>query len=147
MSSCYFILPYDPMAWSGSDYTKPKPTSNLAINREGFRTALFEHWGIDRIQEEPDAWNLTNENDAEGGDLRVNIHEDNQVIAFYRAPKNVFLEFVLWYRTFIPVNYVLYLVHSSSFNRLILTLDTTAENIIELALYGFQGDKNKASKA
>ncbi len=133
MSSYYYILPYDPKAWEDPDDHSERPTSDLVIDPDEFKKALFGHWGPDKIEEETTwwlMWLLSNKSDPEGNSMRVSLHDDHQVIALSTGPKHILLEFVLWYRGFVPAKYPLYLNHSSSFERLLLTGSTTEEDII-----------------
>jgi hypothetical protein len=135
MSSSYFITPYDPKAWEDPDDDREKPSSDLKIYREQFRSALLEHWGPKRIREDKNtainSWLLTNPQDAEDVDLEIRLQENYQVIECGNFPKHAILEFVLWYRRFIPATYPLYFFHSSAWDSLVLTTDTTEQAIID----------------
>jgi hypothetical protein len=137
MSSWYFITPYDPEAWEDPNNEAEKPTSDLKIYRKDFQVALFDHWGPDRIKEDnssallKNVWSLTNPKDIDGDDLSIHLQDNYQVIEVHPGPKYVELEFVLWYRKFIAAKYPLYFFHSSSWDRLLLTADTTEQDLID----------------
>jgi hypothetical protein len=76
-------------------------------------------------------FSLRNENDLQGGYLEVYLQNQGQVVAFNPGPKNVFVEFVLWYREFVHARYPLYLFNSSSWDRLLLMPSTSEPDIID----------------
>jgi hypothetical protein len=98
MSTSFFITPFDPKAWEDPNDTSEKPTSDLQIDRDLFRSKLLEHWTDSRFRESGSwSWFLHNEKDIIGGDLWLHLQQNGQIVSFNPAPKHVFLEFILWY--------------------------------------------------
>jgi hypothetical protein len=127
-------MPYDPKAWENPDDTTEKPTSDLQIDRELFRAKLLEHWGESRFSEAPawTYWRLSHEADPLGSSMEVNLQANQQIVSFSSGPKHVFLEFIQWYRAFVPAEYALYLSNSSSWwDSLLLTPETTEQDIVD----------------
>jgi len=130
MSTSWFITPYDPKAWEDPDDTSEKPISDLKINPVQFGLALKTQFlGINF---EPYEWvwkfpDKLNQVIISFG-MRGMLHEDQQIISF--DINEGVVEFILWYRQFISDKYRLYFFNSSSWERLELTQNTSAQAII-----------------
>ena len=73
-------------------------------------------------------WNLLPTNSILG--LRGSIQSDHETLTISTGISHDLAEFILWYRRFIPREYNLYLFGSSSFERIELTQETSAESIL-----------------
>jgi len=134
VSSSCFITPYDPKAWEDPDDKSEKPKSDLKIWREVFRTALIDRWTPSEVQESYfGGWVLTKGKATPQGisdEVRVLLHDDNQVVSFYNHLTPLILEFILWYRKFVPKRYSLYYFDSTSWDSVLLTEETTEQDLI-----------------
>ncbi len=133
MSNSCFITPYDPKAWEDPDDKREKPKSDLKIWREIFRTALIDRWTSAEVQEDYfGGWILTKGKATPQGisdEVRILLHDDHQVVSFNNHLSPLTLEFILWYREFVPERYPLYFFDSTSWDRLLLTTKTSAADI------------------
>lgn len=131
MSTTFFILPFDPKAWEDPNDTSPKPTSDLRISREDYRQALINRWeGITLPSYSDLSWELPPESREYGG-LHGYLQENQQIVSFGTGPKQSFIDFILFHRSFVPEDYELFLCNSSSWDRLLLTKATTVQDIID----------------
>jgi hypothetical protein len=131
MSVTFFIAPIDPNIWDTED-THEKPTSDLYIDRSEFGIELLKQWPNSRSIESPTGtyWILNHDGDPSGEHLEVHLQADQQTIAFKPSPRKILIEFVLWYRAFVPASYPLYLFDDSSPNVLVLSKNTSGHEII-----------------
>ena len=130
MSVYFFITPYDPKAWEVAEDKSEKPSSELTIEHDFFGKKLLEHWTSDRcLKTVSGYWILTHLEDQVGGGLEVHLQGNQQVVSFNPGTKNIFLEFILWYRHFVSAEFPLYLFNSSSWESLLLTVKTTERDI------------------
>ena len=130
MSTTFFITPFDPKAWEDPDDTSPKPTSDLCIKPSEYREALLLRWPeITFAHEYPLRWELPPETEQYAG-LWGQLQDNQQIVGFGTGPKKSFIDFILWHRIIIPAQYQLFLFNSSSWDSLILTRDTTEQDII-----------------
>lgn len=135
MASSFFITPFDPAAWQDPDDTTEKPTSDLRIDRTDLRDQLLERWPVavvstERTEYYSAFWRLPPEA-AEYAEFQGRLANNQQVIWFDTGPDQSFLDFILWYRHYVPVNDALHLVHESQWDSLILTANTSEEDIIK----------------
>jgi hypothetical protein len=59
------------------------------------------------------------------------LQKNQQIVSFGTGPKKSFIDFILWHRSVIPEQYPLYLFNSSSWDSLLLTKDTTEQDIVD----------------
>ena len=129
MSVIFYITPVDPKAWEDPKDTREKPTSNLHIDRENFRAALLQRFSK-AIEHDSKYWILYSEDHQRGIECYLSRVEPEgyNYISFSPYGFN-FIEFILWFRRFVSLNHTLYLFNSSSWDRLILTENTTFEEV------------------
>jgi hypothetical protein len=132
MSTTFFIAPFDPRAWEDPEDTSPKPTSDLSINPSEYRAKLLERWPqMTFIHTLPVLnWELPLE-DGEYSGLSGHLQTNLQIVEFGTGPKKSFVDFILWHRSVIPEQYPLYLFNSSSWDSLLLTNDTSEQDVVD----------------
>lgn len=127
MPTRYYITPYDPASWRDPDVDGD--TSSLKVFFMDFSNAARSVWSS--YQAHPSfSWSITFLDDVmiDGGF----IGEGKQVLILSQpmVPSHWY-DFIIWYRTFIPIEYSLFLFAEGSWNSLKLTDKTTASDIRE----------------
>lgn len=131
MSVMFFIAPFDPKAWEDPDDFTPKPTSDLRIEPSEYHQKLVERLSeINFVSGSLIRWELPPESKEYAG-LWGCLQENQQIVSFGTGPKKSFIDFILWHRSVIPEQYPLYLFNSSSWDSLLLTKDTTEQDIVD----------------
>lgn len=132
MSIMFFIAPFDPKAWEDPDDFSPKPTSDLRIEPSEYHQKLVERWPeINFNHLSPtEGWKLPPESEHPSG-LRGWLQKNQQIVSFGKGPTKSFIDFILWHRSIIPEQYPLFLFNSSSWDSLLLTKDTTEQDIVD----------------
>jgi hypothetical protein len=132
MSISFFITPFDPALWEHGE-PDPYPTSSLCIDPEEYSSKILQYFPASRrLDLEKWNWSL---DDPTGPGAYVLLHQDRQTVSFSLG-KN-FLEFIIWHRDIIEYDHDLYLFNSSSWDSLLLTKNTTHEDVRQ-----FTGMKN-----
>jgi hypothetical protein len=131
VSTTFYIAPFDPKAWEDPDDTNPKPTSDLHIKITEYSEQLQQRWPeITFSHWFPINWQLPPESGQYSG-LSGCLQENQQIVSFGTGPKQSFVDYILWHRSFVPEHYQLFLFNSSSWDSLILTRNTTEQDIID----------------
>ncbi len=137
MSVSFYIAPYTIQMWENSTSDGKQLSNDLEIDPEEYGKSLLEHWPGVKIQpfrsgansKELIQWILPTQRDGFAG-LRIKLLPNRQIIAFEPGPKELFLEFILWQRKYVPHIYPLFLYNSSSPDSLELTLNTTEIDVM-----------------
>lgn len=125
MPTRYHITPYDPQAWQSDDDTIPKPTSDLHIFFSDFMRQARLVWP-DMGVHPPMGWVIYyNQESGVSGSFSGNLF---QILSLSMG--GGFAEFVVWYRTYIPSQYPLFLFEEGDWDRLELTSKITEADII-----------------
>ncbi len=128
MTVRYYIVPYDPAGWRDPDADDTtRPHSDLRVNINDFDKQLRQRWN--EAETFPyRSWQFVYP-DGQGilGSF-INDTDGNYQIAAIEVGRG-FNEFVLWYRSFIPPEYLLFLFLEGQWNSLQLTSRTPLEEI------------------
>ena len=104
MANAYIITPYDPALWEDVD-NPPTIECDLHIFFSDFIKAMKQSFTVERAGSF--SWEIFHQNNpAISGGL---IGDDYQIIRFYAYDELIFRRFVIWYRSYIPDKYPLYL--------------------------------------
>lgn len=126
MPTRYHITPYDPQAWRSDDDTIPKPTSALHIFFTDFMRQARLVWP-DMGVHPPMGWVIYyNQESGVSGSFSGDLFQILTIEGIDRG----FAEFVIWYRTYIPSQYPLFLFEEGDWDRLELTSKITEADII-----------------
>lgn len=126
MGASSFITMYPYPEWdSASNY--------FQLDTEGFFEALQNHFAMKIIKQphkEGDiSWDLYTPDQQSIGFWGL-ILRDGLGVSFHNPSKDIFIEFALWYRRFVPENITLYLWNSfDPKQNLVLTSQTTTLEI------------------
>ncbi|MEL7433909.1 MAG: hypothetical protein AAFN11_08170 [Chloroflexota bacterium] len=129
MSTKYFIFPADTNLWKvpGEPKNRPKPT--LQINSRDFATALKKKFPF-AIRHGETGYKLNAEKSEAGVEVYVLPVEEIYTTAYMTPYGDNLVEFILWYRNYVPDEHELYLNgFHKSFEGLELTSETTQEDI------------------
>lgn len=146
MSIIYFVAPYERQRWIEShEVGQGEPPSELRIDPEDYASALTERWPlVDLVlspqvdkAEFPLTWTLPSNNEHVAG-MTGKLYRNLQVVSFSRAPKEIFYDYMLWHRLFVPALYTLYLFDSSSVDSNEITSYTNERDIAKFC--GYQDD-------
>ncbi len=129
MSTKFYIAPYKPSDWEnqGSDIKINSDHLQDAINTRWI-AATFKDKNLDRFYELE--WRLPPENNSFAG-LWGGLRKDMRTVEFDTGPKRSFIDFILWYRSYISSQQVLYLFNSSDLKSLELKTEVTEEDIVK----------------
>ncbi|HVU14996.1 MAG TPA: hypothetical protein VHD90_27170 [Phototrophicaceae bacterium] len=127
MTVRYYITPYDPEGWRDPDADdSTRPHSDLRVNVNDFDKQLRQRWH--EAEASRGSWQF-NYPDGQGiGGSLIDDNEGDHQIAAIEVGRG-FNEFVLWYRSFIPPEYPLFLFLEGQWNSLQLTSRTPLEEI------------------
>jgi hypothetical protein len=133
MSTSFYIGPIDVSVWVEAP-DDAKPTSDLRIDAAAYADALSTRWlGLGIAQNAMSHcvlyWELPPES-LESSSLAGQLFNDHQIVSFGTGPKRSFIDFILWHRTQVPDDVPLYLFHSTGWERLELTSQTTEQDIL-----------------
>lgn len=129
MSATGFITPVDPKAWENPDDDLEKPSSDLWISSRKFHNELIKHFPFakgDYVQD-GGSWQLDTETEI-GAEVGLSSVDGFHFTCFKFRGEN-FVEFILWFRAFVSEQHTLYVFGDWSWERLILTKNTTVVEI------------------
>jgi len=136
MAEIFFIAPYDPKDWEKRDAGEVPRV--FVVDIEKFSVQLKTRWPNAEIRYLPtDAkvlidWSLLPADNANG--LNGSLFSDYETLTIETGVEHDLVEFILWYRQFIPYEHNLYLFRSSSFERLELILNSSDVEVRKFAL-------------
>jgi hypothetical protein len=124
MTTRWYVTPYDPALWRDEETTVPRPSSDLTISFSHFLDTVWYQWP--ELQAAfPHSWQLPiNGLPGLSGSF---FGKGNQILAI--EPDVGFVEFLLWYRAFVPSKYDLFLFSEGDWDSLLLTPSSTADEI------------------
>lgn len=124
MSVSFFISPFDPALWEQGE-PDLYPTSALRIDPKEYSREILHRfpYSTEHSSEEW-SWSL---DDPIGPGASILLHSDRQIVSFSLGTN--FLDFILWHRGFVPAEHDLFLFNSSSWDSLLLTQNTTREEV------------------
>ncbi len=121
MATIHYITPYPPDSWENPD--EAGETSDLRIFFSDFIAKLKEEFQV--VVSPPFSWVLGIGDEFEvSGSL---IGEDMQILGLELGTK--FADFVIWYRSYIPDRYGLYLFREGEWTSLKITSETSIEEV------------------
>lgn len=121
MSETFFITPYDPSVVTSTDKSV---RMDLELDASEFLAGFQREWTQARLTfVERNGFGVRLETGEERG-LEIEVY-DNQIVGF----KPFSAKFILWYRSYIPENYQLFLSGSSSTQSLELDRKTSVDDI------------------
>ncbi len=134
MSDTWLITTYPYEEWDSS-------SNKFQLDTERFFEALQNHFEMNIIKqpnEEKDiSWDLYTLDQQSIGFWGL-ILRDGLGVSFHNPSKDIFIEFALWYRKFVPENIPLYLWNSFDPKKnLVLTPQTTTSEIS--GFMGYEG--------
>ena len=124
MSVSFFISPFDPAIWEQEE-PDPYPTSTLYIDPEEYSRKILHRFPY-ATKPRSEKWNWWLD-DPTGPGASVLLHPDRQIVSFSLGEN--FLDFILWHRGFVPEDHDLFLFNSSSWDSLLLTKNTTHDEV------------------
>jgi hypothetical protein len=127
MTVRFFIGPFDPSLWQKGN-PQPVPETDLEVDPCSFRDQLLQRWPETERNPSLDQCFFLKSGEKQG--IEVYLQSNRQYVSFTWTGY-FFHEFILWYRSFIPEKYPLYLFNSSSWNSLALSNFTKLDDIIE----------------
>lgn len=136
MSTTFFIAPFNPSHWDHSDDLTPLASSDLCVDPVHYLDAMCKRWTEANISFNCEACSLEFElplECAEYAGLRGCLQANLQVVDFDTAPQQSFVDFILWYRAYVPGRFPLYLFNAASWDSLLLTRQTTEIDIVDFA--------------
>ena len=122
MSIQFFITPYEPSEWEMSSI-------DLKIDLIEMKRNFLERWPNAEFSSTPKGgltWNIREENSA---GFFGSVQHNLQIVSFNPGNWRTILDFIIWYREFVPPIYKLFLFNSTSSNSLELTPNTTRETV------------------
>ncbi len=122
MSIRFIITPYDPKFWETTN-------SDLQINTDEFRINLLANWKEATIKTTPKDGLLWSIPEKERVGFYGAVQSNKQIVTFGPGNWTLYKDFVLWYRRQIPEKYELYLFTSSSMESLVISSNTTKDDI------------------
>jgi len=122
MSIKFIITPYDPNFWETT-------SSDLQINMEEFKTNFLSKWKDATIRNTPKGGLLWSIPEAGSAGFYGEVQSNKQVATFGPGNWTLYKDFVLWYRKQIPQKYELHLFTSSSMESLVISSNTTQDDI------------------
>ncbi len=126
MPTRYHITPYDPKAWHPDFEDDPKPSSDLHIFFSDFMRQARLVWP-DMGVHPPRGWVIYyNQEAGVSGSFSGDLF---QILTIEGVDRG-FAEFVVWYRTYIPSQYPLFLFEEGDWDRLELTSKIAEADII-----------------
>lgn len=132
MATVYLITPYDPIHWK--DEQSPGLTSDLVIHFGDFSKKAKLKWeSYQRFPLFEWAIPFDGKSDVSGSFLGEGI----QILSLsqpYEATQ--FGQFIVWYRSYVPLDYPLFFFAEGSWDALELTETTTSDQIIQFAGLG-----------
>ncbi len=134
MSIIFFIAPFDPGIWNHSDDLAALEASDLRLDPVDYQAALRQRWTDALISFNCEACSLEFELplETEGyAGLRGCLQANLQIVDFETAPRQSFVDFILWHRAYVPARYPLYLFNAASWDSLLLTRQTTEAAVLE----------------
>lgn len=135
MSTQFLIAPYHPDVWRSSGFSYTAKIGSFGLKPEVYQKVLRERWqNIVFHSALGDmyvlGWNLPPESPEYAG-LEGRLARNQQVVTFRTGPKTSFLDFIIWHRHQVPAALALYLLNTASSDILLLSSDTTRDNLIE----------------
>ena len=135
MSTIFLIAPYERGAWIEANDRGEVLISDLKIDPDTYNQGVQKRWPLAIVEPVPSVcpyqiqWLLPTGREGFGG-FCVSLWRNLQVVVFDTGPKEVFLDFVLWHRSFIPTIHRLFLFNLASSDCLELKSNTTAQDLI-----------------
>lgn len=134
MSTTFFIAPFDPSTWNYSDEPALVVSGDLCVDPVDYRDAMCKRWLEASFSFNCEACSLEFELPLETVDyagLHGCLHANLQVVDFDTAPRQSFVNFILWHRAYVPGQFPLYLFNAASWDSLLLTRQTTEADVLE----------------
>jgi hypothetical protein len=135
VSTTFFIAPYTRQSWiKAYDSGREISDSDLQINPETYKRALSQRWPLTQFeQSDPIAlsWILPSDRASFSG-MRGHLYPNLQGVSFSGTYKDLFVNFILWYRAYIPASYRLYYFNSSEEQSTEIKPDATEDDIIKI---------------
>ncbi|MEL6407072.1 MAG: hypothetical protein AAFR81_22055 [Chloroflexota bacterium] len=129
MSTKYFIFPADTKLWEAPGEPKHLPKQTLQINSSDFAIALKKRFPF-AIRHGETGYKLNNVESEAGVEIYISVAEKIYTTAYMTPYGDNLVEFILWYREYVPDEHELYLNgFHKSFDGLELTSKTTEEDI------------------
>jgi hypothetical protein len=124
MTVRYYITPYDPATWRDPDADPAtRGQSDLYIQTNAFDRQLRQRWR--EVEASRGSWQFVYpDGQGAGGSF---TDEGNQIAAIEAG--RGFNEFVLWYRSYVPSTYDLFLFREGYWDSLRLTSATALDDI------------------
>src|SRR5258708_5801833 len=117
MSGVFFITPYDPKDWQ--DHNIGEVPQIFLIDIQIFGAELRKSWPDAEIRFPAPDDSVTIYWDLSPAGLSGSLFPDHQTLTIVRGIQQNLVEFINWYRLFIPSQHKLYLFRDYSFERLV----------------------------
>jgi hypothetical protein len=135
MSTQFLIAPYHPDVWRSTGFSYTEKIGSFELKPKVYYKALRERWQNVVFHSALGdvyalSWNLPPESPEYAG-LEGRLALNQQVVIFGTGPKASFLDFIVWHRHQVSVDLDLYLLNTASSAILLLSPDTTQDDLIE----------------
>jgi hypothetical protein len=134
MSIVFYIASYPPSKWAESNFSHVERLDGVIVDVNQYRKALELRWAAVSFQSPLDRnyvleWTLPPSRLGFAG-LQGQLSANGQIVTFGSGPKESFLDFILWHRSFVPTESNLYLFSSISNQALLMESGISSEEII-----------------
>ena len=122
----FYITPYNPVFWREENSQVSEPESDLHIKFTEFIDSLRQVWEKVEVSPPFDWYILVNGTSDVTGSLMA-VNEKRQILALEGGQE--LAKVVVWYRSFVPPRYPLYLFLEGEWESLELTLGISTEEV------------------
>src|SRR5690242_8379049 len=101
MSIRFFITPYKPTQWKTD-------SSGLQINLDEFKEKFAQVWPDGKFELSPEKGLLWSVPEDLSAGFYGSLQSNHQIVSFSPGGWQVFKDFILWYRSLVPLEYRLF---------------------------------------
>ena len=135
MSVTFVIAPYLPGKWAEIGYSYTEPIDDFAIDTTAYQEQIRLRWPNVELHKPENKnysmeWILPPSRPGFAG-LQGRLSVSRQIVVIGTGPKESFLDFILWYRSFVSSEDDLYLFGSGYEDALHLKPNTTEQDVVD----------------